>query len=116
MAEHKLAQLKAIDEWHIRLLAGLFRNLESAKEGGETPPERTVVLYGTDLGDANAHATTDLPRLLAGGGPCHGQPLASDRVRNYSLPNLLVPTPQRTGIGETGFGPSTGTMTGLEMG
>ena len=45
----------------------------------------------------------------------HGQHLAFDRGRNYPLPNLFVSTPQRMGIEETGFGPSTGTMTGLEM-
>ena len=115
MAEDKLTQLKLIDEWHMKLLGGLFRGLKSAREDGATLMDRTMVLYGSNLGDANAHSTTNLPTLLAGGGFRHGQPLASDRARNYSLPNLLVSTPQRMGIEETGFGPSTGTMTGLEI-
>jgi hypothetical protein len=115
MAEDKLAQLKTIDEWHMKLLAGLFRGLKSAREGGETLLDRTMVLYGSNLGDANAHSTTNLPTLLAGGGFRHGQLLAFDRARNYPLPNLFVSMLQRLGIEETGFGPSTGTMTGLEM-
>ena len=115
MAEEKLAQLKVIDEWHMKLLAGLFKGLKSAREDGATLLDRTMVLYGSNLGDANAHSTTNLPTLLAGGGFRHGQHLAFDRGRNYPLPNLFVSMLQRMGIEETGFGPSTGTMRGLEM-
>ena len=115
MAEEKLAQLKAIDEWHMKLLADLFKGLKSAREDGATLLDRTMVLYGSNLGDANAHSTTNLPTLFAGGGFRHGQHLAFDRGRNYPLPNLFVSMLQRMGIEETGFGPSTGTMTGLEM-
>ena len=115
MAEEKLTQLKIIDEWHMKLLADLFKGLKSAREDGATLLDRTMVLYGSNLGDANAHSTTNLPTLFAGGGFRHGQHLAFDRGRNYPLPNLFVSMLQRMGIEETGFGPSTGTMRGLEM-
>jgi hypothetical protein len=115
LAEEKLAQLKVIDEWHMKLLAGLFQGLKSVREGGATLLDRTMVLYGSNLGDANAHSTTNLPTLFAGGGFRHGQHLAFDRGRNYPLPNLFVSMLRRMGIEESGFGPSTGTMRGLEM-
>ena len=115
LAEEKLTQLKTIDEWHMKLLADLFNGLKSAREDGATLLDRTMVLYGSNLGDANAHSTTNLPTLFAGGGFRHGQHLAFDRGRNYPLPNLFVSMLQRMGIEETGFGPSTGTMRGLEM-
>ncbi|HMC51762.1 MAG TPA: DUF1552 domain-containing protein, partial [Acidimicrobiales bacterium] len=115
LAEEKLSQLRVIDEWHMRLLADLLKGLKSAEEGGATLLDRTMVLYGSNLGDANAHSTTNLPTLLAGGGFRHGQHLAFDRGRNYPLPNLFVSMLQRMGIEESGFGPSTGTMRGLEM-
>jgi BMFP domain-containing protein YqiC len=115
MAEEKLTQLKVIDEWHMKLLANLFKALKSATEDGATLLDRTMVLYGSNLGDANAHSTTNLPTLFAGGGFRHGQHLAFDRSRNYPLPNLFVSMLQRMGIEETSFGPSTGTMRGLEM-
>ena len=98
MAEEKLTQLKVIDEWHMKLLADLFKGLKSVKEGGETLLDRTMVLYGSNLGDANAHSTTNLPTLFAGGGFRHGQHLAFDRSRNYPLPNLFVSMLQRMGI------------------
>ncbi len=115
MSEEKLTQLKVIDEWHMKLLAHLFQGLKSSREGGATLLDRTMVLYGSNLGDANAHSTTNLPTLLAGGGFRHGQHLAFDRSRNYPLPNLFVSMLQRMGIEESRFGPSMGTVRGLEM-
>jgi hypothetical protein len=115
MAEEKLTQLRVIDESQMKLLADLFRSLKSVTENGATLLDRTMVLYGTNLGDANAHSTTNLPTLFAGGGFRHGQHLAFDRSRNYPLPNLFVSMLERMGIEETSFGPSTGTMRGLEM-
>jgi hypothetical protein len=115
MAEEKLTQLRVIDEWHMKLMAVLFKGLKSAREDGATLLNRTMVLYGSNLGDANAHSTTNLPTLFAGGGFRHGQHLAFDRGRNEPLPNLFVSMLRRFGIEETGFGPSTGTMRGLEM-
>jgi hypothetical protein len=115
MAEEKLAQLKVIDQWHMKLLANLFKGLKAAGEDGMTLLDRTMVLYGSNLGDANAHSTTNLPIIFAGGGFRHGQHVAFDRTRNYPLPNLFVSMLQQMGIEETGFGPSTGAMRGLEM-
>jgi len=115
LAEEKLTQLKVIDQWQMKLLAELLSSLKSVQEGDATLLGRTMVLYGTNLGDANAHSTTNLPTLLAGGGFRHGQHLAFDRSRNYPLPNLFVSMLERMGIHESSFGPSTGTMRGLEV-
>ena len=114
-SEAKLAQLKAIDEWHMKLLANLFTELKQVREDGETLLDRTMVLYGSNLGNANTHVTTNLPTLFAGGGFKHGQHLAFDRERNYPLPNLFVSMLQRMGIEADRFASSTGTLRGLEM-
>jgi BMFP domain-containing protein YqiC len=114
-SEAKIAQLKAIDQWHMRLLANLFSELKSIQEDGESLFERTMVLYGSNLGNANTHVTTNLPTLFAGGGFRHGQHLAFDTTHNYPLPNLFVSMLQRMGIETDKFATSTGTMRGLEM-
>lgn len=114
-SEAKLAQLKAIDEWHMKLLAGLFTGLRNVREDGETLLDRTMVLYGSNLGNANTHVTTNLPTLFAGGGFKHGQHLGFDRERNYPLPNLFVSMLQRMGIEADKFASSTGTMRGLNL-
>jgi hypothetical protein len=115
-SEAKLAQLKTIDEWHMKLLAGLFTELKRVDESGETLFDRTMILYGTNLGNANTHVTTNLPTLFAGGGFKHGQHLAFDKEHNYPLPNLFVSMLQRMGIETDKFATATGTMRGLERG
>ena len=112
--QKKLQQLEAIDQWHMRLLDELFVNLKSVKEGNETLLDRTMVVYGSNLGNANTHVTTNLPVLFAGGGFKHGQHLAFDTQDNYPLPNLFVSMLQRMGLDVDRFATSTGTMRGLQ--
>ncbi|BDC52446.1 hypothetical protein F183_A47610 [Bryobacterales bacterium F-183] len=114
-SEDKLSQLRLIDTWHMRLLADLFKGLKGAQEGGSTLLDRTMVLYGSNLGDANAHSTTNMPTLLAGGGFRHAGHLVFNREQNYPLPNLFVSMLQRMGIETDKFASSTGRMTGLEL-
>jgi len=114
-SEAKLSQLKAIDEWHMKLLARLYSQLKDVREDGESLLDRTMILYGTNLGNANTHVTTNLPTIFAGGGFQHGQHLAFDTDRNYPLPNLFVSMLQRMGIETDKFASSTGTFRGLEM-
>ena len=112
----KLAELEAIDREHMKLLNHLFTDLKARKEGEDTLLDRTMILYGSNLGNANTHVTTNLPVLFAGGGFHHGQHLVFDRERNYPLPNLFVNVLQRMGIESDRFASSTGTMRGLEVG
>ena len=111
----KLAQLEAIDLWHMRLLSELLAKLKGVNEAGESLLDRTMVLYGSNFGDANKHTTTNMPVILAGGGFKHGQHLAFDTNRNYPLPNLFVSMLQRMGIEANRFASSTGSMRGLEF-
>ena len=114
-SKEKLQQLKAIDEWHMKLLADLFRELKAVKEDGEALLNRTTVVYGSNLGNANTHVTTNLPVMVAGGGFKHGQHLAFNTEHNYPLPNLFVSILQRLGLETDRFASATGTMRGLEM-
>ena len=114
MAE-RIPQLKSIDEGHMKLLNDLFTGLKSVHEEDQTLLDRTMILYGTNLGNANTHVTTNLPTIFAGGGFKHGQHLAFDRDRNYPLPNLFVSMLQRLGLETDRFASATGTMRGLEM-
>src|SRR6185436_1980979 len=111
----KLAQLKTIDQWHMKLLGELFTELKAVREGGESLLDRTMILYGSNLGNANTHVTTNLPTLFAGGGFKHGQHLAFDTEHNYPLPNLFVSMLRRMEIETDKFASSTGTMRGLDL-
>ena len=114
-SEKKLNQLKAIDNAQMRQLAQLLANLKSTVEGNAHMLNNTLVLFGSNFGDANKHTTDNMPILVAGGGFRHGQHLAFDRDNNYPLPNLFVSMLQSMGIDADQFASSTGTMTGLEL-
>lgn len=113
--EEKLSQLRAIDHWHMKLIGGLLTDLRAVKEDGETLLDRTMVLYGSNLGNAHTHVNTNLPILLAGGGFRHGQHIGFDREHNYPLPNLFVSMIQRMGIEADKFASSTGSMRNFRM-
>jgi Protein of unknown function (DUF1552) len=111
----KLKQLAIIESTHMKLLGELFTRLKTTTEADGNLLDRTMILYGSNMGNANTHLTTNLPVLLAGGGFKHGQHLAFDREHNYPLPNLYVSMLQRMGLDLDRFASSTGTMTGLDL-
>ena len=113
--ENKLQQLQAIDEAHMSLLNELLTNLKSTAEDGAALLDNTLVMYGSNFGDANKHTTTNMPVILAGGRLRHGQHLAFDHQQNYPLPNLFVSMLQSMGLEADKFASSTGTMTGLDI-
>jgi hypothetical protein len=112
-AAEKVQQLKEADQRQIQLLGELMQNLANRVEGDQRLLDRTMILYGSNMGDSNTHDNTNLPILLAGGGFQHGQHLAFDREQNTPLSNLFVSMIQQLGIETDAFGSSTGTVTGL---
>lgn len=113
--QEALDQLFIIESEQIKALASFLTGLHGIREGGEPLLDRTMVLYGTPMGNANSHANTNLPVLIAGGGFRHAGHLAFDKQRNYPLPNLYLSMLQRMGIETDRFASSTGTMRGLEV-
>jgi hypothetical protein len=99
----------------IEAFGSFLQKLAESREGGDSLLDRTMVLFGSNLGNASSHDAHNMPIVLAGGGFRHGRHLAFDRDNNYPLPNLFVSMLQRLGLEEDSFASSTGTMTGLEM-
>ncbi|QDU28878.1 hypothetical protein ETAA8_39840 [Anatilimnocola aggregata] len=109
----KRAQLKLVEEAQFRELATLLGGMKQTGDAGRTLLDRTMVLYGSQLGNAGLHTNTNMPMLLFGGGWKHGRHLAFDQKNNYPLCNLYVSMLQRMGIETDQFASSTGTMQGL---
>ncbi len=114
-AENKLRQLALADHHQMLLLRELLETLAAKKDATGRLLDSTMVLFGSNMGDANTHDNTNLPVLLAGGGFRHGQHLVFKRDANTPLSNLFVSMLQRAGLEADAFGSSTGTLTGLEM-
>lgn len=112
-SEEKVRQLAEADREQMRLFKKLIQTLASKKEDDARLLDRTMVLFGSNMGDANTHDNTNLPILLAGGGFKHGQHLAFKRDTNLPLSNLFVSLLQRLGVESDNFGSSTGTVSGL---
>jgi hypothetical protein len=110
----KIAELGVIERAQIACYGEFLGKLQATPEDGATLLDRTMVLIGSNLGNASSHDNRNLPIVLAGGGFKHGQHLLFDRERNYPLPNLFVSMLQRLGLETDRFATSTGTMRGLE--
>lgn len=109
-AENKVRQLEDADRQQMALLRKLFGQLAETHEGADRLLDRTMILFGSNMGDANTHDNTNLPILLAGGGFHHGQHLAFQRDHNKPLSNLFVTMLQRLGIEADAFGSSSGDL------
>jgi len=110
-----LAQLRLIEEARLQELRDFLMSLDETQEHGETLLDRSMVLYGSHMGDANRHSNDNLPILLAGGGFRHGQHLAFDRQNNLPLGNLFVSMLQRVGVETDRFSSGSSTLRGFEM-
>jgi hypothetical protein len=112
-AEDKVKQLEEADRRQMALLKKLLKDLANKPEGDGRLLDQTMILFGSNMGDANTHDNTNLPILLAGGGFRHGQHLAFRRDHDKPLCNLFVTMLQHLGIEADTFGSSTGTLPGL---
>lgn len=114
MHPKNLAQLEKADQHQMELLRNLFAKLSESQ--GETGKllDSTMVLYGSNMGDANTHDNRNLPILMAGGGFKHGQHLSFNQESNTPLCNLFVSMLQQMGLESEAFGSSTSTLTGFE--
>jgi hypothetical protein len=111
----KIEELGVIERAQMACYGEFLGRLLASKEDGATLLDLTMVLIGSNLGNASSHDNRNLPIVLAGGGFKHGSHLALGGERDYPLSNLFVSMLQRLGIEASSFGTGTTTMKGLEF-
>ena len=112
----KLAELKVVELQQMKLFSELLAKLKGTQEQDGTLLDRTIVMFGSNLGNASSHDNKNLPILVAGGGFRHGQHLAFDPKKNPPLSNLYVQFLRRLGADVNAFGSSSnGTIPGFEL-
>ncbi len=111
----KLAELRVIEVQQMTLFGELLTKLKSTQEKEGTLLDRTIVLFGSNLGNASSHDNKNLPIVVAGGGFRHGQHLSFDSKRHLPLSNLYVQFLHRLGAEVNDFGSSRGTIPGFEL-
>lgn len=114
--QQAIDDLVKIERYQVEQLARFLDTLTTIQEQGTPLLDRTMVLFGSGMGNANSHTNHDLPIVLAGGGFRHGlhRRYPSETNRRIPLSNLFVTMLQQFGLEVDRFSTSTGTLTGLE--
>jgi hypothetical protein len=102
--EAKIEELKVIELAEFTAFAGFLTKLQA-----HSLLDSTSVLFGSNLGNASAHQTANLPLILAGGGYKHGRHIAINKDQHV-FSNLFVSLAQRMGVETDQFGFSTSTL------
>ena len=110
-APGKIADFAKINRYHVSLLPYFFEKLRSTKDGDGNLLDHSLVLYGSPIGDSNAHNHKRVPILLMGkaGGSVKG----NNHVRckdSTPMANVLLTMLQKTGMNIQSVGDSNGVI------
>ena len=107
----KIAELQKIETGIVNCFGSLLGQMKAKSEAGSTLLDNTSILFGSNLGNANAHHSRNLPIFLAGGGFEHGRYVAQDKKNNTPLCDLFVTMLNTAGLETESFGQSRGSLT-----
>jgi hypothetical protein len=106
-AKHE--KIKKINRFHIEQFSYLLGRLKSIPEGDGSLLDRCQIVYGSGIGDGNAHNHDNLPVLLAGRGAGTLTPGRHIKYENGTpLNNLYLSLLERMGVPAEHMGDSTG--------
>lgn len=110
----KQEKIRQINRFHVTQLAYFLKKLKSVKEGEATLLDRCMIVYGSGIGDGNAHNHDNLPILLAGRGGGALQPGRHVKFDNGTpLTNLYLSMLERVGAKVEKLGDSSGRLANL---
>ncbi len=115
-SKDKLKQLSIVETFHTSQFARFVETLKRTQASSDASLlDKTMVLFGSGLGNASSHSNRNLPFILAGGGFQHGEHKAYEQEKGAKTPacNLYVSMLQRFGLETDKFGTSNGTLPGL---
>ena len=105
----RIDELLKIQRYHMERFAEFVKKLADTKEGEGSILDHSLFLYGSNMGNSNAHDNYPLPELLLGG--ANGKHKGG---KNLTLPertplaNLHLTILDKLGIQQDSFGISTG--------
>ncbi|CAN5914907.1 DUF1552 domain-containing protein [soil metagenome] len=105
----KIEELEIIERAEFVAFADFLTKLKNTQENGRPLLDTTAVIFGSNLGNASAHSTANIPLVLAGGGFKHGRHISIDKEKHV-FSNLFVSLAQRMGVETKKFGFSTGVL------
>ena len=111
----QIAQLSKINQYHVKMVAYLVEKLAKVKDGDGTLLDRSLVLYGSNMGNSNQHVHYDVPHVVIGGlnGKVKGGRHIAVPTKTVPTGNLLVSVLEKFDIHQDSFGDSTGRLEAL---
>jgi hypothetical protein len=106
----KIEQLSRYEDKEFETFSRFLAKLADTKEEEGTLLDSTQVLFTSNLGDASAHSSHNLPVLLAGGGYKHQGHVSYGNETNKPLCNLYVRMLRQMGVNTERFGSSDGVV------
>jgi hypothetical protein len=109
----KIEKLVKIQNYHVSLMAKFLAKLEATPDGDGNLLDHSVLLYGSNMSNSNAHNHFPLPNLLIGG--AQGR-MKGGRHLKYDdhtpMTNLLVTMLDKVGVELESLGDSNGRLAG----
>ena len=104
-----------INQYHVKMLAHLIDRLKKTTEGNGTMLDRSLVLYGSNMGNPNQHLHYDVPHVVIGGanGTLKGGRHVALPTREVPTGNLLLSVLDKFDIHLDSIGDSTGRLEAL---
>ncbi len=114
-APTRIAEFSKINVYHVKMLAHLVDKLAKTQEGDGTLLDRSLVMYGSNMGNPNQHLHYDVPHVLIGGanGTLKGGRHLAYPTRAVPTGNLLVSVMEKFDIHQDTIGDSTGRLEDL---
>jgi hypothetical protein len=112
----KIAKVAKINAYHVQLFSYLLERLRATPDGDGTLLDHITLIYGTGLADSNAHATSNVPVVLAGGGAGWLKGGRHVRYDDVPLANLHLTLLDRFGVHWNTMGDSTGRVDDRQLG
>jgi hypothetical protein len=104
----KLAKLAKINAYHVSLFAYFLEKLKGIQDGDGSLLDHTMYLFGSGMGDPDAHDHANLPIVVAGGGGHTGKHI---RYKEPTpLANVHLTLLHKVGVKAESFADSQGTV------
>ncbi len=107
-----IVEFGQINRYHASLLPYFLQKLQSLQDGDATLLDRTLIIYGSPMGDGNVHNHKRCPLILLGG--ANGQLPGNVHLRAEAgtpMANVLLTMMKKIGLEDMEqFGDSTGTF------
>jgi len=104
-----------INRYHVSTMVHFAEKLKSIPEGDGTLLDRSLIMYGTNMGNSNQHQHFDVPHILVGGanGKLKGNRQLTYERKSVTTGNLLLSVLDLYDIHQESQGDSTGRLAKL---